>query len=132
MAHFAELDENNIVLRVLVIGDDLLLDENGEESEEIGKQVCADVYGGRWIQTSYNSKIRRRYAVVGGKYDEEKDAFLPRHDFPSWTLNEETLEYEPPVAFPGEQFYEDGTRKTFIWNEDALEWQEFIPQQDGE
>lgn len=132
MAHFAELDENNIVLRVVVINNDDILDENGEESEEIGKQFCTNLYGGKWVQTSYHSKIRYRYAVVGGKYDEEKNVFLPRHDFPSWTLNEETLEYVSPVPLP-EQYNEDGTRKIYIWNEDALEWQEpIIPQEDGE
>lgn len=77
MAHFAELDENNIVKRVIVINNDDILDENGNESEALGIQFCQNLTGGgRWIQTSYNHNIRGHYAGVGWLYDEENDLFI--------------------------------------------------------
>lgn len=76
MAHFAQLDENNIVINVIVVGNEKLIDENGFESEEKGIEFCTNLFGGTWIQTSYNASIRKNYAVIGGRYDEEKDIFL--------------------------------------------------------
>ena len=76
MAHFAELDENNIVKQVIVIHNNELLDENGNESEQKGIDFCVAHYGGRWIQTSYNANFRGQYAGVGMIYDQEKDYFI--------------------------------------------------------
>jgi hypothetical protein len=76
MAHFAELDENNIVTRVIVVNNDVLLDENELESEQNGIDFCHAHYGGRWVQTSYNAKFRGLYAGVGYYYDEELDRFI--------------------------------------------------------
>jgi hypothetical protein len=75
MAHFAELDENNTVLQVIVVANEDILDENGQESETKGIEFCSNLLGGRWIQTSYNNNFRGTYACVGEKYDEVNDIF---------------------------------------------------------
>ena len=76
MAHFAELDENNIVLRVIVVANEDILDDNGQESESKGIEFCSNLLGGRWIQTSYNGNFRGTYAYIGGQYDEVNDIFI--------------------------------------------------------
>ena len=76
MAHFAELDENNIVKRVIVVANEDILDENGQESEQKGIDLCHNMLGGNWKQTSYNHNFRGRYAGVGWLYDEENDMFV--------------------------------------------------------
>lgn len=106
MAHFAELDDNNLVVRVLVIGD---------EHEANGEQWCSETFGGRWKQTSYTGKIRKNFASVGYTYDHERDAFIPPKHFASWVLNEETCLWEPPVPMPT-----DGQR--YVWDENTNGW----------
>ena len=108
MSHWAELDENNVVLRVLV-GDNN--DPNGDE----GYQWLIDNLGGTWVRTSYNATIRKNYAGIGFTYDEGRDAFIPPKPYASWTLNEETCRWDPPVAYP-----EDGS--LYTWNEDTTSW----------
>jgi hypothetical protein len=76
MAHFAELDENNIVIRVIVIDNKDTSDGNGVEKEYIGAAFCERLFGGRWVQTSYNGNIRKRYAGIGMTYLEEHDHFV--------------------------------------------------------
>jgi hypothetical protein len=76
MAHFAELDENNIVKNVIVVDNHELLDENGIESEQKGIDFCVSHFGGRWIQTSFNATFRGIYAGIGHTYDEGKDVFI--------------------------------------------------------
>jgi hypothetical protein len=76
MAHFAELDDNNIVTRVLVIHNNELLDADGQESEQQGIDFCVGLFGGRWVQTSYNAKFRGRYAGIGFAYDPDLDLFI--------------------------------------------------------
>ena len=75
MAHFAEVDENNIVTRVIVVANAVLLDDNGVESEQKGVDFCVAHYGGRWIQTSYNDSFRGYFAGAGFKYDPIADVF---------------------------------------------------------
>lgn len=106
MAHFAEIDSNNIVLRVLVV----------DNSHELGgaEYLAYDLrLGGRWIQTSYNGSIRKNYAGIGFFYDEIRDAFIPPKPFPSWVLNETTCQWEAPVPSPLGDFY---------WDEATLSW----------
>ena len=121
MAHFAELDENNIVLRVIVVGDDDCKDSRGNESEAVGAAFCNRLLGGVWKQTSYTSRIRKNYAGMGFTYDEGRDAFIPPQPFPSWTLNEEVANWEPPIPYPT-----DGV--LYIWSEESLSW---VPVQEG-
>lgn len=75
MAHFAELDKNNSVIRIVVVRNEILLDEKGVEKEELGQKFLNDLLGGRWIQTSYNAKFRGIFAGEGAVYDEMEDRF---------------------------------------------------------
>lgn len=95
MAHFAKL-ENNIVQEVIVVNNEVLLDSEGVEQEAIGATFCEELFGGTWIQTSYNGNFRARYAGVGMIYDEARDAFVyPKNDcHPEETFNEETYLWE--------------------------------------
>jgi hypothetical protein len=116
MSHWAELDENNVVLRVLV-GDNN--DPNGDE----GYQWLLDNLGGTWVKTSYNATIRKNFAGIGYTYDEALDAFVPPKPFDSWLLDEQTARWEAPVAYP-----EDGA--VYTWNESTLSWDVVeIPQE---
>jgi hypothetical protein len=123
MAHFAEIDENNIVTRVLVVGDD---------QEDRGQEFLADDLGlgGTWLKTSYNTQggvhvldgtpFRKNYAGIGYSYDETLDAFIPPKPFPSWLLNEDTCSWNAPVEMPVEE------GKMFTWDEDTTSWVELV------
>jgi len=83
MAHFAQLDENNIVLQVIVVSNQDIIDENGVESEQLGIEFCKNLLGNNtnWVQTSYNKKFREKYAGIGDLYDSENDIFISRRDY---------------------------------------------------
>lgn len=106
MAHWAELDENNIVIRVAV-GD------NNDPAGDEGYQWLVDNLGGRWVKTSYNGNIRKNFAGVGFSYDENLDAFIAPKPFDSWILNNDFL-WMPPVSKP-----DDGQ---YVWNEATISW----------
>jgi len=120
MAHFAEIDAEGTVLRVLVVADD----QEGRGQEFLANDLGL---GGTWKKTSYNTAagahsnggtpFRKNYAGIGFKYDEGRDAFIPPKPFASWTLDEDTCLWEAPVARPsGEGMYN--------WNEDTTSWDE--------
>lgn len=115
MAHFAELDEDDNVLRVIVVHNNELIDENGNESEQKGLEFCSNLLGGKWIQTSYNGNFRKNYAGPGYHYDITRDAFIPPKDFNSWVLNEETCQWEPPIPMPDDGFM-------YVWDEETTSW----------
>ena len=118
MAHFAKLDENNKVIRVHVLNNAVITDEDGNEQEQLGVEFLSNLHGGGWWkQTSYNQNFRKNYASVNFIYDQNRDAFIPPHIYPSWTLNEDTCQYDPPVEYP-----DDG--KYYQWNEDTTSWDE--------
>lgn len=117
MAHFAELDENNTVVRVIVVNNSELLDENEQEQEFIGIYFCKSLFGGRWIQTSYNGTFRARFAGYGYTYDEYHDAFITPKPFASWLFNDNSLDWYPPVPYP-----EDGNY--YQWNEELIAWEQ--------
>lgn len=99
MAHFAKLDENNIVTEVIVVHNNELLDENGNESEAKGIAFCQNLFGGTWIQTSYNHNFRKRYAGIGYTYNAELDAFIKPKPHPQnlpWVLNTVTADWKLP------------------------------------
>lgn len=104
MAHFAEIDENNVVLRILVTDNDY---------PNEGYDWLIETFGGNWVQTSYNATIRKNFAGVGFIYDADRDAFIPPQPFPSWILDEETCLWGPPTPAPDDEH---------IWNEEELEW----------
>jgi hypothetical protein len=112
MSHWAELDENNVVLRITV-GDNN--DPNGDE----GYQWLIENLGGVWVKTSYNATIRKNYAGIGFTYDAVRDAFIPPKPFNSWSLNEATCQWQAPVAYPTDD-------KDYKWNEETLSWDEVI------
>lgn len=114
MAHFAELDDNNIVKRVIVVATKDNSDANGVEKESIGRAFCERLFGGNWVQTSYNGNIRKRYAGIGYSYDPALDAFIAPQPYPSWTLDD-NADWQAPVPMPS-----DG--KMYAWDEDAQAW----------
>jgi hypothetical protein len=126
MAYFAKLDENNIVLNVhSVENNELLVD--GVENEQKGIDFLQSIHGHPyWKQTSYNTiagkhtmgktPFRKNFAGIGYSYDPTRDAFLPPKLFASWSLNEETCEWNPPVPYP-----QDG--KEYYWVDDKQVWE---------
>lgn len=102
MAHFAQLNESNEVTQVIVVSNDCCLDENGQESEEVGIAFCKSILGAsnRWVQTSYNGNFRGTYAGVGFFYDEQKDRFVPPRPYETWVFNEDSYKWEPPTPQP--------------------------------
>jgi len=122
MAHFAELDEHDNVLRVIVVADADTSDVDGNEIESIGVAFCQRLFGAntRWAKTSYNGNIRKHYAGVGFTYNSTLDAFVPPQPFPSWTLDEATCQWQPPTPMPN-----DG--KLYQWDEAKTSWTEVVP-----
>lgn len=101
MAHFAQLDENNTVIQVVVVHNNELLDD-GTESEAKGIIFCQSIFGidTVWKQTSYNCSFRKNFAGVGFKYDALRDAFLETKPYDNWTLNNTTCKWEAPTTYP--------------------------------
>ena len=117
MAHFAKIDNNNIVEQVIVVNNDVILDENNIESEKIGIDFCKSILGENtnWIQTSYNSNFRKNFAQINGTYDVEADGFYAPQPFSSWVLNEDTFIWEAPIEIPDSE-------NPYRWNEETLSW----------
>ena len=115
MAHFAELDENNIVQRVIVVANEKTADEEGNENEEIGIYFCKTLFGAEtmWKQTSYNWNFRKQYAGIGFTYDATKDKFIRPQPFASWSLDSDD-DWQAPISFPS-----DG--KNYYWDESAYQ-----------
>jgi len=117
MAHFARLNNENIVEDIVVVNNNVLLDENGVEKEKLGIDFCRFLYNyDNFKQTSYNGNFRKNYANIGYTYDEARDAFIPPNRIKGWVLNEETCLWEAPVPMPS-----DG--KDYTWNQESLEWE---------
>ena len=120
MAHFAQLDENNLVTQVIVVAnDELLLD--GVENETKGIMFCKSLLGDdtRWVQTSYNGNIRKNYAGIGYTYDPVADHFFAPQPYPSWTLDTDA-KWNAPTPMPVEE------GKFFTWDEPTLSWVELV------
>lgn len=145
MAHYAELDKDNKVIRVIVVdnincanplikkdltpvmiksisGCSVSLNKAGVkeevtwESESEGVSYCERILGGRWVKTSYNGNIRKNYAGIGYTYDKKRDAFIPPQPFKSWVLDEKTCRWIAPIPYPeGKEMYN--------WNEDKQNWE---------
>lgn len=121
MAHFAQIDENNIVLQVIVVSNDTINNEDFPASEATGIAFCQSLFGVDtvWKQTSYNSNFRKNYAGIGYTYDANLDAFVPPQPYPSWTLDTEKAQWVCPVPYP-----EDG--KIYKWEESTQSWVEIV------
>jgi hypothetical protein len=122
MAHYAKIDKNNIVTRVLVI------DEETVNSGEFGNPL-------NWIQTSYNTyggqhslggtPLRKNYAGVGMTYDKTRDAFIPAQPYPSWILDEDTCQWYSPVSYPlpeEKEAFSGSVDHIYEWDEDNVTW----------
>jgi hypothetical protein len=120
MAHFAELNENNIVTRVIVVANTELLDNQGIEQESKGILFCQQLLGGNWKQTSYNGNFRKNYAGIGYTYDSTLDAFIPPQPYASWILDTETCQWQSPIPMP-----QDGN--IYQWDEDTEAWINVTP-----
>jgi hypothetical protein len=119
MAHFAKLDEHNVVLEVNVVNNETINNLPFPDSEPVGIDFLTTWSGGysNWKQTSYNSNFRKNYAGIGYTYDQSIDAFVPPKPFNSWLLNTNTAQWESPIPYPN-----DG--KNYYWNEETQSWVE--------
>jgi hypothetical protein len=126
MASFAKIGLNSKVIEVLSVNNEVLKDSNGIEQEAIGIDFLTKLTGYPvWKQTSYNTHggvhssggtpLRKNHAGIGYTYDEDRDAFIPKKPYNSWILNEQTCNWEAPVARPT-----DGQR--YNWNESTKSW----------
>jgi len=127
MASFAKIGLNGRVLAVVSVVNDVIKDSSGIEREELGIQFLNELYGWPiWKQTSYNTvggvhnnggtPFRKNHAGIGYTYDEDRDAFIPPKPYNSWVLNEQTCNWEAPIAYPT-----DGQR--YRWNESLVNWE---------
>lgn len=123
MAHFAKLEDNQVTDIVVVDNNDIV-GADGNESEDVGIVFLKDLFGQDtvWKQTSWSASFRKNYAMIGGTYDADKDAFIAIKPFPSWALNEETCIWEAPVPIP-----DDHETNPVRWDEENQEWVEFNP-----
>tara|TARA_R110000744_G_scaffold6931_1_gene23879 strand:- start:1802 stop:2251 length:450 start_codon:yes stop_codon:yes gene_type:complete len=125
MAHFAELDANNVVQRVVVVGNDVTTANGplGENDKHVdGESWCINFFkGGTWKQTSYNSSFRKQYAGVGYTFDFAKDKFIAPQPFPSWSLDSND-DWQAPVAYPTVTTYGDNAPYSISWDEDNQQW----------
>ena len=121
MAHYAEIDANNVVIRVIVVDNKDESTPDGTVVESIGVAFCQRLFGGNWVKTSYNNNIRKRYAGIGYTYSADLDAFIPPKPYPSWVLSPATVDWEAPVAMPM-----DG--KVYSWDESTQSWVLVEPQ----
>jgi len=121
MAHFAKLDENNVVVEVIVIDNSDLNNLDFPESEPVGLEFIANWRGetsDNWKQTSYNGSFRKCYAIVGKKYEPEYDAFVPESPYGNWIFNHELWEWEAPVPCPGDEM-------DYQWDEQNAQWVDY-------
>ena len=119
MAHFCKLGVGNIVEQVVVVNNEVITDNDGNEQEQLGIDFLNNLYGTRdvWKQTSYNNNFRKNFAGINFKYDQTRDAFIPPKPYNSWILNEDTCLWEAPIPYP-----EDN--KNYNWNETNQTWVE--------
>ena len=110
MSHFAEIDNNNSVLRVLV----------GPNYGDEG-QAFFEALGGRWVKTSYNGNIRKNYAGIGYTFDESRDAFIAPKPYNSWLLDEDTCQWQAPVPYPTDDLM-------YEWDEELTDWKPIIKE----
>jgi len=122
MAHFAKINESNIVTEVIVINNDVIKDSNGNEQESLGVAFCTQIYGtGTYKQTSYNSNMRKNMATVGSTYDAARDAFIRPKIYSSWVLDESTCRWKPPIDHPSDS-EAIGGNVLYQWDEPNINW----------
>ena len=127
MAHFAQLDSNNVVTQVIVVSNDDTSDSNGTETESIGVAFCQKLLGAdtNWKQTSYNGNMRGNYAGIGYTYMENvatlgvgsTDIFISQQPYASWTISTSAAQWEAPITQPTLTDAEVAAGKYYVWNE---------------
>lgn len=116
MAHFAQINEKNIVTNVIVIDNKNCCGGVFPSSEHCGQEFIQKLgLSGIWKQTSFNNNFRLRYANIGSYYDESNDIFIDPQPFNSWILNDDTFEWEPPIAYPNDN-------DEYYWDENTKQW----------
>jgi hypothetical protein len=125
MAHFAEIDINNKVLKVVVACNQDIANNGGEQSEQAAehfKTVCKlSENGVKWVQTSYNNNFRKQYAGIGDIFDSLKNKFISEQPFPSWSLDAND-DWQAPVAYPTVTTYGDNVKYFISWDEAGQRW----------
>lgn len=124
MAHFALLDSDNTVLDLIVIENSVLIDDNGQEKEQLGIAFCQTLKEGRWIQTSFNDSIRKRYAQIGGYYDPDADCFVCKKPYNSWILDSDK-NWIPPLPYPND-------KQVYEWDESTVSWKKLEIDENAE
>jgi len=129
MASFAKIGLNGKVIEVQSLVNEVLHDSNGIEQESIGIDFLTKLTGYPvWKQTSYNRNFRKNFAGIGYTYDEDRDAFIPKKPYNSWKLNEQTCNWEAPVAYPETYIFNlkdklgRNIKDIYKWNESTLTW----------
>ena len=121
MAHFAEIDSDNKVLRVVVACNEDVNANGGDQSESAAEHFKTvaplSILGVKWVQTSYNSNFRNTFAGIGSTYDEANDVFIASQPYPSWVLN--NFKWEPPVPKPEDDI---DNPVIYVWDEDNQQW----------
>lgn len=115
MAHFAQIENGTVTQVIVVSNNELLVD--GVEVESKGVEFCQSLFGGTWVQTSYNNNIRKQYAGIGFTFDADADVFIAPKPFPSWSLDA-NYDWQAPIDYPA-----DG--KLYSWDEANQDWVEF-------
>lgn len=120
MAHFAELDKSNKIIRVIVVSNEEITDTDGIEHEDRGIDFCRKLFGNdtRWAQCSYNNNFRGKFPGKGYTFDPKANVFIPPKPYDSWMLNS-NYDWKAPVPYPN-----DG--KKYQWNENDQSWEEVI------
>lgn len=128
MAHFAELNQDNIVLRIILVGDDVPTSNGplGENPMHVdGEIYCTNLLGGNWKQSSINGEFRKEPAGIGYTYDSSIDKFIKQKPFGSWSLDS-NYDWKAPIQFPSSYKNENNENIQIYWNEENLRWQGFI------
>ena len=116
MAHYAKLNNGKVEQVIVVHNNELLVD--GVEVESKGKEFCTNLFGGDWVQTSYNNRIRKQYAGIGYSYDADLNIFIAPQPYPSWILDE-NHDWQPPTPMPTDC-------KQYVWFEPNKQWIELV------
>ena len=123
MASFAKIGLNGKVIEVHSVKNEVLQDANGVEQEVNGIDFLTKLTGWSiWKQTSYNENIRKNFAGIGMTYDEDRDVFIPKKPYSSWTLNEETCRWEAPTPKPELTQEQIDNNNYYVWNETNQTW----------
>ena len=117
MAHFARVNSDWVVQQVVVVNNSILLNEQGLECDWLGEQFCQQLYGAhtKWIQTSCNGNKYKNFAGIGYTFDPHQNAFIPPKPYPSWLLNKDNFQWEPPIPLPSDGDF-------YLWDEQSCQW----------